>query len=53
MKKSFIFPEELAVEICVLPADERILAYDHIIKGRKAAWRGISRLKLLLTVRTG
>ena len=32
MKKSFIFPEELAVEICVLPADERILAYDHIIK---------------------
>ena len=32
MKKSFIFPEELAVEIFVLPADERILAYDHIIK---------------------
>ena len=32
MKKSFIFPEELAVKICVLPADERILAYDHIIK---------------------
>ena len=32
MKKSFIFPEELAAKICVLPADERILAYDHIIK---------------------
>ena len=32
MKKSFIFPEELAVKICVLLADERILAYDHIIK---------------------
>lgn len=25
MKKSFIFPEELAVDICVLPADERFL----------------------------
>ncbi len=53
MKKSFIFPEELAVEICVLPADERILAYDHIIKYALGAEGGMERYSALEAIVDG